>query len=71
MISEEVASVFCLWFLYIYVIICSIIIVVNDFKHKDYIGTFCVSALNIVLSIAVIYTTGFWLGWWEVVTIKN
>ena len=49
MISEEIASVFCLWFLYIYVIICSIIIVVNDFKHKDYIGTFCVSALNIVL----------------------
>lgn len=71
MISEEIASVFCLWFLYIYVIIRSIIIVVNDFKYKNYIGTFCVSILNIVLSIAVIYATGDWLGWWELVTLKK
>lgn len=71
MISEEIISVFCLWVLFIYLIICSTVTVINDFKDKYYISIFIISVLNIVLSIAVIYVTGFWLGWWEVVTIKN
>lgn len=71
MISEEIASVFCLWIIFIYLIICSTVTIINNFKDKYYISIFIISVLNIVVSIAVVYVTGFWLGWWELVTIKN
>lgn len=64
MISEEIAGAFCLWLLSIYVLICSIEIIINGIKIKDYVSIIIFIVLNIVLNVFIIYVTGLWFGWW-------